>query len=95
MGTVKFQTHMSGGNGNLQVTFDNVADVLTFDQNSDDPQEVDLPQGANGYTVTGAASPGPGGNIHLIITGEVDEVYPQDFGPGNIPDQSFAIFVTS
>jgi hypothetical protein len=94
MGTVNFQTRMSGGNGNLQVTFDNVADVLNFDQTSADPKPVTLPRGANGYTVTGAASPGAGGNIHLTITGDVDDVDPQDFGPGNFPDQSFAIFVT-
>ena len=94
MGKVDFQTQMAGGDGNLQVSFDKVAGVLNFDQDDNDPKEVILPQGANGYTVTGAASPGPGGNIHLTVTGDIDPVDPQDFGPGNIPPQACAIFVT-
>jgi len=50
MGKVDFQTQMAGGDGNLQVSFDKVAGVLNFDQDDNDPKEVILPQGANGYT---------------------------------------------
>ncbi|SHN07436.1 hypothetical protein [Mucilaginibacter sp. OK098] len=93
MGQVSFQTAMSGGRGDLQITFDNAPNVLlTFNEKTINPQIVTLPYGVNNYTVTGNAA--PGGNIHLIIRGDVLPITAQDFGPGLILSQSFPAFVT-
>jgi hypothetical protein len=95
MGTILFGTQMFGGHGDLQISFDRSADILTFNQTTAHALPVDLPQGVNNYTVAGAAANGPGGNIHLVIKGDVLPVTPQDFGPGVILNQTFPCFVTT
>lgn len=94
MGTVLFGTQMFGGNGDLQISFDRSPVVLQFNQSTANALPVNLPSGVNNYTVTGIASNGPGGNIHLVTKGDVLPVTPQDFGPGVILNQTFPCFVT-
>jgi hypothetical protein len=93
MSIVTFNTIFSGGAGDLQISFDTVPGVLHFSDLNPGSLQVDLPPGVTNYTVSGNASPGPGGNIHLDVTGAVLTPDSRDFGPGLILPITFPIVV--
>lgn len=90
MGQITFTTEFSGGTGTLTVSFDDISDVLNFNENSTGPQSVQLDSGAHIYTVSGAAPNGPGGNIQLSISGDVSSIN-QSFNGGLIPPNDYTL----
>jgi hypothetical protein len=84
MCTVTFTPTFSGGLGSVDILIDDTT-TLTF--NTDDPQTISLPSGNHDYTVSGGASPGPGGGIQIDITGDAITDTPLKYGAGLIlPD---------
>lgn len=92
MGVVNFTVTISGGAGDLNISFDNIGGTLHFDETNPGPRMVALPVGVNNYTIDGNSP--PGGNVHLDVNGDIAAPESRDFGAGPILPQTFPIYVT-
>jgi len=89
--TVTFVAAFSGGVGSLFIDFQATGDSLEFD--GDGTQTLQLPLGEINFTVSGNASPGPGGGAVLTITGTQVVKPPIKFGPSRIPVKTYSLIV--
>jgi hypothetical protein len=86
MATITFTATFSGGNGTLAVDIDDTI-KLNFTDAGPLLQTADISIGLHDFVVSGAASPGPGGGVQLVITGDADSNSPLNYGAGVIlPD---------
>jgi hypothetical protein len=88
--TVTFAAAFSGGPGTMAIEFA-TGESLDFD--SDGTKTLQLPEGENDFTVSGAASPGPGGGAVLTITGTQVVKPPIKFGAGRIRVKTYSLIV--
>ncbi len=94
MGQVIFSSTFFGGNGNLDISFQDIPDRLHLTPNHR-TETVTLPEGVDTYTISGDSPNGAGGNIHLNVSGDVMSEIDKDFRPGLIDPQDFTVIVTN